>query len=191
VDAADDTQFEREVGLPLLVATARLWCSLGHYDVRGQFRINGVTGPDEYSAFANNNVCTNLMARRNLRAAADATIRHFDQAQQLSVTVDEAASWRAAAEAMFVPYDERLGVHPQSAGFTDFAWDFTATGPERYPLLLHFPYFDLYRRQVVKQADLVLAMYLCGDAFTPDQKARNFAYYEPLTVRDSSLSACV
>jgi alpha,alpha-trehalose phosphorylase len=56
-------------------------------------------------------------------------------------------------------------------------------------LLLHFPYFDLYRKQVVKQADLVLAMHLRGDAFTPEQKARNFAYYEPLTVRDSSLSA--
>jgi alpha,alpha-trehalose phosphorylase len=56
--------------------------------------------------------------------------------------------------------------------------------------LLHYPYFDLYRKQVVKQADLVLAMHRRTDAFTAQQKARNFAYYEPLTVRDSSLSAC-
>ncbi|MCW2916287.1 MAG: glycoside hydrolase family 65 central catalytic [Actinomycetia bacterium] len=192
VDATDDTEFEREIGLPLLVATARLWRSLGHHDIRGQFRIDGVTGPDEYSALADNNVYTNLMARRNLQAAADAIARHPDRAQQLGVTVDEAATWRAAAEATFVPYDERLGVHPQSEDFTKHApWDFAATGPEQYPLLLHFPYFDLYRKQVVKQADLVLAMYLCGDAFTPEQKVRNFAYYEPLTVRDSSLSACI
>ena len=92
---------------------------------------------------------------------------------------------------MLIPYDEVLGVHEQAEGFTHHAvWDFAATRPDQYPLLLHFPYFDLYRKQVVKQADLVLAMHLRGDRFTPDEKARNFAYYEALTVRDSSLSAC-
>jgi alpha,alpha-trehalose phosphorylase len=92
---------------------------------------------------------------------------------------------------MTVPYDDRLGVHPQAAGFTRHArWDFDATPEDHYPLLLHYPYFDLYRKQVVKQADLVLAIYLCPDAFTPEQTARDFAYYERLTVRDSSLSAC-
>src|SRR3989475_8977541 len=92
---------------------------------------------------------------------------------------------------MLIPYDERLGVTPQDETFTEHeVWDFANTSPDQYPLLLHFPYFDLYRKQVVKQADLVLAMYLRPDAFTPEEKARNFAYYEPLTVRDSSLSAC-
>src|ERR1022692_4413139 len=92
---------------------------------------------------------------------------------------------------MFVPYDGSLGVHPQAEGFTSHeVWDFAGTSPEQYPLLLHFAYFDLYRKQVVKQADLVLAMHLRGDAFTDEEKARNFAYYEGLTVRDSSLSAC-
>src|SRR5690606_22809663 len=92
---------------------------------------------------------------------------------------------------MFIPFDEHLGVHPQSEGFTRHAvWDFAATRPDQYPLMLYFPYFDLYRKQVIKQADLVLAMHVCGDAFTAEQKARNFAYYEALTVRDSSLSAC-
>src|ERR687897_1832084 len=71
------------------------------------------------------------------------------------------------------------------------AWDFAGTAPEQYPLMLHFPYYDLYRRQVVKQADLVLALFLRGDAFSPEEKARNFEYYEALTVRDSSLSAFV
>jgi alpha,alpha-trehalose phosphorylase len=91
---------------------------------------------------------------------------------------------------MFLPYDERLGVTPQAESFTEHeVWDFAGTAPNQYPLFLHFPYFDLYRKQVVKQADLVLAMYLCSEAFSEEQKARNFAYYEPLTVRDSSLSA--
>jgi alpha,alpha-trehalose phosphorylase len=101
------------------------------------------------------------------------------------------AAWRDAAAAMFVPYDQKLEVHPQADGFTDHdIWDFASTAADQYPLFLHFPYVDLYRKQVVKQADLVLAMHLRGDSFTAEQKARNFAYYERLTVRDSSLSAC-
>ncbi|MBC6460942.1 glycoside hydrolase family 65 protein [Actinomadura sp. HBU206391] len=190
LDATEDERFEREFGLQLLVETARLWRDLGHHDVDGVFRIDGVTGPDEYSAVADNNVYTNLMARQNLRAAAAMAMRHPDLAEELGVTTEEAASWRNAGAAMHLPYDERLGVHPQSEGFTDHArWDFAATESEQYPLLLNFPYFDLYRKQVVKQSDLVLAMHLQGAAFTEEQKARNFGYYEALTVRDSSLSA--
>jgi alpha,alpha-trehalose phosphorylase len=186
-----DEDFEREVGLEVLVETARLWASLGHRDREGRFRIDGVTGPDEYSAVADDNVYTNLMARRNLLGAADACARHPARARELEVGEAELASWRAAAQRMRIPYDERLGVHPQAEGFTDHQpWDFAATRPEQYPLLLSFPYFDLYRKQVVKQADLVLAMQLCPEAFTAAQKARNFDYYERITVRDSSLSAC-
>ncbi len=192
VEVNDDEPFQREVGLPLLVETARLWRSLGHHDAHGAFRIDGVTGPDEYSAVADNNVYTNLMAERNLRHAADAAERFPDEAGALGVDAEETASWRDAAKEMTIPFDEELGVHPQSEGFTEHArWDFEATSAEDYPLLLHFPYFDLYRKQVVKQADLVLAMAVRGDAFSDEQKRRNFAYYEAITVRDSSLSACV
>ncbi len=188
--ATDDDAFDREIGLELLVETARLWRSLGHHDPSGGFRIDGVTGPDEYSAIADNNVYTNLMAQRNLRAAADAVERHPRRAAALGVDQEESAGWRDAAEKMAIPYDEALGVHAQADNFTVHErWNFEATGPDQYPLLLHFPYFDLYRKQVVKQADLVLAMVWRGDAFTAEQKARNFAYYEELTVRDSSLSA--
>ncbi len=190
VDATEDEAFEHDVGTEILVETARLWRSLGHHDVDGRFRIDGVTGPDEYSAIADNNVFTNLMAQQNLGAAADAAARHTDVADRLGVTPEETASWRDAAAAVVIPYDERLGVHPQSECFTDHArWDFAGTRPDQYPLLLHFPYFDLYRKQVVKQADLVLALHLRCEAFTADEKARDFAYYEALTVRDSSLSA--
>jgi alpha,alpha-trehalose phosphorylase len=189
--ATDDEAFEHEVGLELLVETARLWRSLGHHDPQGRFRIDGVTGPDEYSALADNNVYTNLLAQRNLRAAADAVARHPRHAAELGADFEEAAAWRDAARDMVIPWDDALGVHPQSEGFTDHEmWDFANTRPDQYPLLLHFPYFEIYRRQVVKQADLVLALHARGDAFSDNEKARDFAYYEALTVRDSTLSAC-
>ncbi len=191
VDATGDEAFERDVGTDILVQTARLWRSLGHHDLQGRFRIDGVTGPDEYSAISDNNVYTNLMAARNLSGAADFCERNQGKARDLGVTPEEMAEWRAAADRIFIPYDQRLGVHPQAEGFTDHQmWDFSEASPDKYPLMLHFPYFDLYRKQVVKQPDLVLAMQLCGDAFSGEQKARNFDYYERITVRDSSLSAC-
>jgi alpha,alpha-trehalose phosphorylase len=189
VGMTGDEEFEGETGLDLLVETARLWLSIGHFDAEDQFRIDGVTGPDEYSAIADNNVYTNLMAQRNMQAAAAAAQRYPKRATALGVTEEELQDWRTAAAAMFIPFDERLQVHQQSEGFTEHEeWDFANTPPENYPLLLHAPYFQLYRKQVVKQPDLVLAMHLRGDAFTMEQKARNFAYYERLTVRDSSLS---
>ena len=189
--AAEDDEFERDAGVELLVETARLWRSLGHHDPEGSFRIDGVTGPDEYSAIADNNVYTNLLAQQNLYEAAEAVARHPGTAGELGVDPEEAAEWRDAARTIVVPWDEALQVHPQSTGFTEHEpWDFANTREDQYPLLLHFPYFDLYRKQVVKQADLVLALHLRGDAFTPEQKANDFDYYEPLTVRDSSLSAC-
>jgi alpha,alpha-trehalose phosphorylase len=188
----DDETFAREVGVELVVETARLWRSLGHHDAAGKFRIDGVTGPDEYSAIADNNVYTNLMAARNMKAAADAIEHHPELARPLGVDDEETAGWRDAAEAIFIPYDASLGVHPQAERFTEHQeWDFDSTPPENYPLLLHYPYFDLYRKQVVKQADLVMALFYAGEYFTPEEKARDFAFYERLTVRDSSLSACI
>ncbi|SCG62666.1 glycoside hydrolase family 65 protein [Micromonospora halophytica] len=186
-----DEQLEREIGLELLVETARLWRSLGHHDRHGRFHIDGVTGPDEYTAVKDDNIYTNLMAQRNLLTAAECAMRFRDEAIDLGVTEEEAAEWRDAANAMHLPYDEGLGVHEQVEGFTRLQeWDFGHTPPEKYPLLLHYPYFDLYRKQVVKQSDLVLAMHWRGDAFTDVEKLRNFLYYERRTVRDSSLSAC-
>ncbi len=190
VEATGDVAFEERIGLELLVETARLFVSLGYMDAGGHFRIDGVTGPDEYSAIADNNVYTNLMAQENLRCAADAAGRYPEKARALDVTEQEIARWQQAAAAMYLPTDGVPGVTPQAESFTKHeVWDFAATAPDQYPLLLSFPYFDLYRRQVIKQADLVLALHLRGDAFSAEEKASNFAYYEALTVRDSSLSA--
>ncbi|GAA0456070.1 glycosyl hydrolase [Paractinoplanes deccanensis] len=162
--ATCDEDFMRTAGRELLDETARLWQSVVYLDEQGLGHIAGVTGPDEYTALMDDNIYTNLMAEQNLRAAGSPVRLH-------------------------VPYDEQRQVHDQSAGFTRLpAWDFS---DEDYPLMLHHHYLNLYRKQVIKQADLVLAMVKRPDAFTTEQKRRNFAYYEARTVRDSSLSAPV
>ncbi len=184
-----DESLEADCGLAVLVETARLWASLGHHDRHGVWHLDGVTGPDEYTALFRDNVFTNLMAAGNLRAAADACTRYPERARAMGVTTEETAAWRDAAHSVRIPYDAELGVHPQCDGFTTLReWDFNAN--TEYPLLLHEPYVQLYPAQVVKQPDLVLAMHWQSHAFTPEQKARNVDYYERRTVRDSSLSSC-
>ncbi|MDH3296222.1 MAG: glycoside hydrolase family 65 protein, partial [Acidimicrobiia bacterium] len=182
--------------------TARLWEDLGFYANNGteQFHIHGVTGPDEYTTVVNDNTYTNIMARFNLGFAAWAvqTVAqsnpeaHAALVRRTGVTDDEVAAWKRAANAMFIPYDERLGIHPQDVNFLEReVWDFAGTSSSKYPLLLHFHPLVIYRHQVLKQADVVLAMFLRREHFTPEQRRRNFDYYDPLTTGDSSLSACV
>ena len=184
-----DDSLEAECGLAVLVETARLWMSLGHHDRHGVWHLDGVTGPDEYTAVVRDNVFTNLMAAHNLRVAAEACARRPDAADAMGVTSEEAAAWRNAADAVHIPYDDELGVHQQCEGFTNLReWNFTEN--TSYPLLLSEAYVRLYPSQVIKQADLELAMHWHSRAFTPEEKARNVDYYERRTTRDSSLSAC-
>jgi alpha,alpha-trehalose phosphorylase len=184
-----DDSLEADCGLEVLVETARLWMSLGHHDRHGVWHLDGVTGPDEYTAVVRDNVFTNLMAAHNLRIAADACQRHPDAACAKGVDSEESAAWRDAAEAVHIPYDDELAVHQQCEGFTNLReWNFTQS--TSYPLLLHEAYVRLYPSQVIKQADLELAMHWLSGAFTPEEKARNVDYYERRTTRDSSLSAC-
>jgi alpha,alpha-trehalose phosphorylase len=202
VQATGDEVFLREFGAEMLVETARLWADLGFYSdaKQGKFCINGVTGPDEYNAVVNNNAYTNLMARENLRYAVE--VIEFLQAaepQAYAALADKTAlepsevmAWRRAAEHMYVPYDEKLKIIPQDDNFLDReTWDFKNTPPERYPLLLFYHPLNIYRKQVIKQADVVLAMFLLGDVFSFEAKSRNFDFYDPLTTGDSSLSSCV
>ena len=191
--ATDDDEFARGAGLELLVATARLWRSLGHHDPRGAFHIDGVTGPDEYSAVADDNVYTNLMAARNLAGAAESSARHRDEAAALGVGDEEMAAWRDAAGAIAVPYDDALEVHQQSAGYTRHErWDFEATDARRVPAAAALPVLRPLP-QAGRQAGRPRARddRRAAIASRAEEKARAFAYYEPLTVRDSSLSACV
>jgi alpha,alpha-trehalose phosphorylase len=191
VNWTGDAEFDRECALPLLVHTARLWRGLGYWGDDDRFHIDGVTGPDEYSALVQDNTFTNVMAAANLREAVRAARRWPAEAAALGVEEAELSSWDQAANAIAVPYDETRGMPEQHRGSTRRQrWDFAAAAREQaYPLYKHVPYFDLYRKRVVKQADLILAMHWCGDRFSPAEKAAAFAYYEELTVRDSSLSA--
>jgi alpha,alpha-trehalose phosphorylase len=188
--ATGDGDFAAREAVELLVQTARLWASLARVGDDGATHLDGVTGPDEYSALEDDNVYTNLMAQQNLLEAARAADDHGDQAARLGVTAEEADRWRRLARGMAIPFDPELQVHQQSAGYTQRArWDFEHMAADEYPLMQHHPYVQLYRHQVAKQADLVLALVRRPDAFTPAERARDFAYYEAITVRDSSLSA--
>ena len=195
-----DPRFAAQLSAEVLVETARLWEDLGFYGKDGLFHIHGVTGPDEYTTVVNDNTFTNLMARENMRSAAT-TVRWLrsDRPDDYVALVDavslrepEVAAWEAAAEAMYVPYDEQLGIHPQDHAFLDHeVWDLEGTPREQFPLLLHHHPLVIYRFQVLKQADIVLAMLLLNDEFSDEQKRRNFDYYDRLTTGDSSLSASV
>ncbi len=202
VEITGDIAFLHECGAEILVETARLWVDLGYFNPRrgGAFCITGVTGPDEYTAIVNNNYFTNLMAQENLRYAA-ATVAEIRAGhprvwaalvRKCALEDHEPDVWHRAAEAMFLPYDEPLGINPQDDSFLDKkVWDFAGTPPDSYPLLLHYHPLNLYRHQVIKQADTLLAMFLLGHNIPPEQKKRNFDYYDPLTTHDSSLSVCI
>jgi alpha,alpha-trehalose phosphorylase len=201
IDVRGDTDFLCEVGAEILVETARLWVGLGFYSPETeQFHIHGVTGPDEYTTVVNDNAFTNLMARVNLRYAAQVVRWMRDEqpdaydhlVHETGLEAEEPEAWERAADALFVPYDEERGIHPQDANFLEKErWDFATTPRDHYPLLLNYHPLVIYRHQVIKQADVVLAMVLLGDQFSIEQKQRNFEYYDPLTTGDSSLSACV
>ncbi len=175
----------------ILVETARLWMSMGHRDSGGGLHLLGMTGPDEYTGVVDDNVFTNLMARRNLLWAADAAEGEGDLARRMEVTAEEVGEWRDAAASLHVPWDEDRRVHPMNQGFTTYReWRF-ADHVDSYPLQEHHHYAKIYRRQVLKQADLVQALWWCRDDFTDEEVARDLDYYEARTVRDSSLSAAV
>jgi len=202
VQATGDEDFLYEYGAEMLIETARLWRDLGFFseEKEGKFCIHGVTGPDEYNTVVNNNTYTNLMAQENLQYAASVVETLWEQkpeafaalASKTGIEKEEVKEWQRAAEHMYIPYDEKQKIHPQDDAFLEKeVWDLKKTPPENFPLLLFYHPLVIYRYQVIKQADIVLAMFLFGQAFSPEQKKRNFDYYDPLTTGDSSLSSCI
>jgi alpha,alpha-trehalose phosphorylase len=202
VNATGDEEFLINYGAEMLAQTARMWSDLGFHSNKkgGKFCINGVTGPDEYNTVVDNNLYTNLMARGNLRYAVE-TIQWLQKkdtrayeilARKLRLDPGEIDFWKENAENMYIPYDEALGIHPQDDSFlSKEPWDFKNTPRDKYPLLLFFHPLTIYRHQVIKQADIVLAMFLLRKEFSMEQKKRNFQFYDPLTTGDSSLSSCI
>lgn len=202
VEVTGDTSLLHQGGAELLFETARIWLQLGHHSERrgGKFSIHEVTGPDEYSAMVDNNLYTNMMAQHHLQAAADTAKSLADESaafyQELAATIrlepEEVMAWSRAAADMYIPFDNELCLHEQHDGF--FAkpeWNFEGTPADKYPLLLNYHPLVIYRHQVLKQADVVLAQILLSDKFSLSEKAKNLAYYEPRTTHDSTLSACV
>jgi alpha,alpha-trehalose phosphorylase len=202
IDATGDEGFLSRDGIDILVETARMWADLGFWRSNGDrsFHIHGVTGPDEYTTVVNNNLFTNVMARCNLERAARGVreLRKSSEAaynqmvHRLGLSEAEVAEWEECAAGMTIPFDEILGIHPQDEHFLDReVWDLSRTPTTLRPLLLHYHPLVIYRFQVLKQADVVLAMFLQGDRFTREEKKANFEYYDPITTGDSTLSAVV
>ena len=200
VDASGDEAFLVEGGAEVLFETARVWLDIGHFNARrnGAFCIHEVTGPDEYTALVDNNYYTNRMAQAHLRHAvavarwfaAEHAAGYAGLCARIGLSEDEIEDWSLAAETMYLPVDERYGVFPQDDTFLDKpVWNFQATPADRYPLLLHYHPMTIYRHQVCKQADVVLALVLAGEGIDVERKRRNFDYYERVTVHDSTLSA--
>ena len=202
VGASGDRDFLYREAIDIFVETARLWADLGFWrdEGGGSFHIHSVTGPDEYTTVVNDNLYTNVLARFNLRRAAEAVreleaadpAAHATMVDRLSLAPSEVEEWERAAAGMHIPYDEHLGVHPQDSHFLEREmWDLDHTPLTKRPLLLHYHPLVIYRFQVLKQADVVLALYLQGGDFTAEQKRANFEYYDPITTGDSTLSAVV
>lgn len=200
--ATNDWQFMREYGVEILIETARLWAQLGHFNSNkgGAFCIDGVTGPDEYTAIVNNNFYTNYMAKQNLLFAVEALQKlKLDTATEysalkarLNLDDGEVTQWGEMADKMYLPFDQQRNLHPQDDSFLDKeVWDVANHPAEKSPLLLHYHPLVIYRFQVLKQADVILAMLLGDNDFTQEQKRGNLAYYEPLTTHDSTLSSCI
>ncbi|RDZ28365.1 beta-phosphoglucomutase [Lysobacter silvisoli] len=200
LDASDDPDFLAEAGAEMLFETARIWPQVGHFNARrgGAFCIHEVTGPDEYTAMVDNNYYTNRMAQQHLRRAAQAWEQLRAQrpqqaaalAARLGLDESEVALWRRAADAMYLPYDQALGVYAQDDGFLDKPqWPFPRREGEHRPLLLDYHPLTLYRYQVCKQADVVMALVLAGDDVDAGRKRRSYDYYEAVTTHDSTLSA--
>jgi alpha,alpha-trehalose phosphorylase len=199
-EASGDRAFLCEMGAEILGETARIWLQVGHFNARrgGAFCIDAVTGPDEYTALVDNNYYTNRMAQIHLRYAVstlrtlarDEPTAYKQLAQKIELSDAEIDAWSVAADAMWLPYDENLGIIAQDDTFLDKpVWDFFSTPDDHYPLLIHYHPLTLFRHQVCKQADAVLALVLAGEELDRATKRRSFDYYETVTVHDSTLSA--
>lgn len=202
IDITGEYNFMLQYGAEIIFETARLWEDLGAYipTKENLFCYNEVTGPDEYTALVNNNCYTNLMARWHLQYAYDTALfikkNHPAEYRRITEKIKleevELKAWLKAAENMYIPFDPAQKVHPQDDGFFDKeVWDFASTPANNYPLLLYYHPLVIYRYQVCKQPDVILAQLLLEDAIGLEQKRRNYNYYQAITTHDSSLSPSI
>ncbi|MDF2800360.1 MAG: treP [Anaerocolumna sp.] len=192
-----DLDFIASIGAEIIIETARLWMDVGNY-YEERFHINEVTGPDEYTCMVNNNYYTNAAAKYNLSWA----VKFYELLRKegllaelidrITLTEREISEFEQAANSMYLPYDEKLGINPQDDSFLQKKiWDIENTPQDKFPLLLHYHPLHLYRYQVCKQADTVLAHFLFEDLQSAETMRKSFDYYEKVTTHDSSLSTCI
>jgi trehalose/maltose hydrolase-like predicted phosphorylase len=191
VEWTGDDDFARGPGLTLLVETARYWCSRVRWHADGSAHIYGVMGPDEYHAPVDDNAFTNVMARWNLRRAAEAV--ETTPTGVIDVAADEVLAWRRTADALVDGYDAHTGIYEQFSGFGKLEplviEEFVKRRPIAADLLLGA---DRVRRtQVLKQADVLMLFHLLPDELVPETLEPNLRFYEPLTAHGSSLSPAI
>jgi len=195
----NDIEFIKEFGAEVVIETARIWMEIGHYH-DDKFKIDAVTGPDEYSAIVNNNYFTNAMAKYNLQWATklyyllleiDPTTLNM-LSKKINITKEEVDLWNKACTNMYLPYDDKYKINAQDDSFLSKAvWDFKNTPKDKYPLLLHYHPLTIYRYQVLKQADTVLSHFLLEDESDMETIKNSYDYYEKITTHDSSLSCAI
>ncbi|MDC7242153.1 MAG: hypothetical protein PQJ50_17495, partial [Spirochaetales bacterium] len=200
LDNTGDRSLLVEGGAEMLFETARFWANFA-VEVPGKgFCLHCVTGPDEYTACVDNNFYTNLMAREHLRYAEAVALEmkeeHPEFMEELSgrigLTPDETDSWLDMAGRFYLPKMENSQVYKQDDSFLEKApWDWENTPEENRPLLLFYHPLKIYRHRVMKQPDVLMAMFLEKQYFSRECIAANYAYYDPLTSGDSSLSSAV
>ncbi len=202
MEATGDTAYLPKAA-EVLCETARVWADVGCFSEArgGQYCICSVTGPDEYTAFVDNNFYTNMMARENLRDAARAVRRLKEEnngayrilVKKIRLSEDELKLWEKIAAKMYLPRDKTLNVFlPDDAYYLRKPWDDESIPPEKRHLLYenYHPLF-VWRQRMSKQADTILAMFLHGDHFTQGELARNYDFGQSYTLHHSSLSTCV
>lgn len=192
-----DFDFIVRMGAEMIFETARLWIDTGVFQ-DGKFYINDVSGPDEYTCIVNNNYYTNSIAQFHLRQA----VKFYDMLSEknkidrikrkIKLKAKEIREFAKAADEMFLPYDEALGINPQDDSFLNKEkWDISSIPPENFPLLLHYHPLHIYRHQICKQADTVMAYCILEDMQDRETMKRSFEYYEKITTHDSSLSKSI
>lgn len=198
--ASGDEQFFAEYGAEMLLEIARFWCSRATLGADGRFHILRVIGPDEYHESVDDNAYTNVLAQwalRQGRAAAEQLrqghpARWAELCAALGLAEAELAEWQRAADGLVTGYDAATGLYEQFAGYyalrpIDLRGHDTAVAT----LDVRLGWQALQATQAIKQADVVMLLFLLWDSFTPAERAANFRFYEPRTTHDSSLSPSI
>ena len=192
-----DYSYIKEKGIDVIVEVARFWASRVHLSTRkDKYMIHGVTGPNEYDNNVNNNWYTNYIAKWCLEYAVENIEKlkseNIEAIIRNNVDDEDINKWSKIAQNMYLPYDEELDIIVQHDDFLDKEFIKVKDLPkENLPLNQKWSWDKILRSCYIKQADVLQGIYYFGDKFTKEQKKKNFDFYEPYTVHESSLSPSI